>query len=194
MPGGHYLKYPKSTTELTEPEQTESSEASVEDRTVTKMVDWVLALDVSYRDIKTISKAYRNCNINECSLNQSLAYIKEWPLFADFEVKKTNQNHNPEVQLAIWESAAVMKKRHHGWSTSIPMPAVTIDGHSWRWYLVFVTGGDLVGARGVGKMELANILADHDGPSRYGQYRDIDRYLAYRLLPEHPYGVGYHRF
>ncbi|KAL8712370.1 MAG: hypothetical protein Q9225_006955 [Loekoesia sp. 1 TL-2023] len=107
-----------------------------------RMVDWVLALQLSMHDLGLISRAFSRCMDSEHSLNQSLSYITRYPIFADVEVK-TSSNRDPEVQLAIWAVGAVLKRRHHGWNTEMPMPAIVVDGHMWKWYLLFVVGDDV---------------------------------------------------
>ena len=107
------------------------------------MVDWVLALQLSGPDLHVIRQAFNRCRENEQSLNQTLSYITRFPIFADIEVK-TSSNRDPEVQLGIWAAAAVLKRRHHGWDTEIPMPGIVVDGHAWKWYLLFVVGEEVV--------------------------------------------------
>lgn len=111
-----------------------------------RMVDWCLAMNIDANDMNTIRKAQAQAkaDYNACSLNQSLSYIRNHPLIMDFEIKKTLQPRDPQVQLAIWASSALLKKRLHGWDTSLPMPAVTITGHAWDYYIFFEMGEDLV--------------------------------------------------
>ncbi|KAL8710655.1 MAG: hypothetical protein Q9220_004879 [cf. Caloplaca sp. 1 TL-2023] len=108
-----------------------------------RMVDWALALQLSDQDLGLINRAFSRSLDHEHSLNQSLSYISDHPIFADIEVK-TRSNRDPEVQLAIWAAGAILKRRHHGWKTSIPMPAIVVDGHSWKWYLIFELGDAVV--------------------------------------------------
>ncbi|KAL9047053.1 MAG: hypothetical protein Q9214_000270 [Letrouitia sp. 1 TL-2023] len=112
--------------------------------TVSKMVDWSLGLELNMEEERIVSRAFSKIRPNECSLNQSLSYISRCPFFLDIEIKKSQPVKNPEVQLAIWESGALQKKRHHGWDTSLPMPAITIEGHNWTYYLFIVMNEDLV--------------------------------------------------
>ncbi|KAL8804510.1 MAG: hypothetical protein Q9182_002518 [Xanthomendoza sp. 2 TL-2023] len=108
-----------------------------------RMVDWVLALVLSDEDLKLIHRAFTRCLNKEVSLNQTLSYIANYPIFTDIEIK-TNSNRDPEVQLSIWAAAAVSKRRHHGWNTGIPIPGIVVDGHMWKWYLFFVVGADIM--------------------------------------------------
>lgn len=109
-----------------------------------RMVDWSLGLKVDGSDMAMIREAQAGGNYYACSLNQSLSYIRNYPLIMDLEIKKTIQARDPRVQLAIWASSALLKKKLHNWDTSIPMPAVTISGHVWEYYIFFDTGKDLV--------------------------------------------------
>ena len=113
-------------------------------QTVGRMVDWCLALNLDKKEENLVNKAFAGMRGGEQSLNQSLSYIHKCPLFLDIEIKKSQSNRDPEVQLAIWASAALLKRRHHGWDTSMPMPAITINGHSWVYFIFFEGEGDLV--------------------------------------------------
>ena len=108
------------------------------------MVDWCLAMNVDSKTMDLIHQGYRNSADNECSLNQSLSYIRNNPLILDMEIKKTLQLRDPEVQLAIWAGSALLKKRYHKWDTSMPMPAIAINGHQWDYYIFFEMNDDLV--------------------------------------------------
>ena len=118
------------------------SKTSSED--IGRMVDWCLAIDLEYRTMDLIQREFRNCVDNECSLNQSLSYISNNPLILDIEIKKTLQLRDPDVQLAIWAGSALLKKRYHHWDTSMPMPAIVINGHRWDYYIFFELDNDLV--------------------------------------------------
>lgn len=109
-----------------------------------RMVDWCLAVNVDKDDMRVIHQAYARDAYNASSLNQSLSYIRNKPLILDIEIKKTLQPRDPQVQLAIWASAALLKKRLHGWDTSMPSPAIAIDGHHWRYYIFFEMDKSLV--------------------------------------------------
>lgn len=114
-----------------------STSAAQESRSLARMVDWCLGLRLGYDDGQLVTSAFRKIRLNETSLNQTVAFIKQCPLFLDIEIKKTQTNRNPEVQLAIWASGALRKKQHHGWDTNLPMPAIAVNGHSWDYYLFF---------------------------------------------------------
>ncbi|KAL8942014.1 MAG: hypothetical protein Q9216_001904 [Gyalolechia sp. 2 TL-2023] len=139
MPGDVALIYEESkscvTSEMTSPSTNTE---------ISKMVDWSMALDLSSSDTDKISKAFTAFNFNECSLNQSLSYVRHSPLFGDLEVKKQHQMRDPAIQIAIWKSAWLKKAIWHQWDTSLPMPAITVEGHTWHWYLFMAAGEGLV--------------------------------------------------
>ena len=78
------------------------------------------------------------------SLNQSFSYTSHYPLAFNVEMKKKYQPRDPLVQLAIWESAAMLKRQHHSWKHSLPSPGIIVDGHDWLWVLFFELNGALV--------------------------------------------------
>ena len=112
-----------------------------------RMIDWCLAMKIDSADMKVIKQAFKNTIDHAASLNQSFSlYIAEKPLILDIEIKKLFQPRDPQVQLAIWASSALLKKRMMGWDTSLPMPAVAVNGHAWDFYLFFELDKDLVRA------------------------------------------------
>lgn len=131
------------------------------DLTTTRMVDCSLGLflDEPIRDL--ISKAFKNIGDYEQSLNQSVSYIGHTPLFSDLEVKKTNEARDPLVQLAIWLTAAYLKRKHHGWDTSIPMPGLVVNGYRWEFYIAFERGNGLVRWRSCRFLGKDNITDRH---------------------------------
>lgn len=108
------------------------------------MVDLCLALRLNPFDMAVINDAFAKTSDYAASLNQSISFIKNNPLIMDIEIKKTIQRRDPKVQLAIWASAALLKKRIMRWDTSLPMPGVAINGHSWEYYIFFEMGKKLV--------------------------------------------------
>lgn len=83
----------------------------------------------------------------EHSLNQSLSYIRDTPLWIDFELKTAYSDRNPEVQMGIWKAAVLSKMRLHNWDTYLPLPGVIVRGHEWVFYLGFERNGHLVSPR-----------------------------------------------
>ena len=108
------------------------------------MVDWSLGLEIENEDLLVIDQAWKSHSDNEFSLNQSISYISNYLLLADFEIKEKVSNRDPLVQLAIWQAGGLLKKRHHGWDTSMPIPGITITDHHWECFLFFELNGDLV--------------------------------------------------
>ena len=104
---------------------------------VGRMVDWCVALNVDGNDMEVIQQAFSKTRDYKSSLNQTFSYIRNHPLILDIEIKKVSQPRDPQVQLAIWAASALLKKRHMGWDTSLPMPAVAVNGHSWDYYIFF---------------------------------------------------------
>ncbi|KAL8758686.1 MAG: hypothetical protein Q9184_003855 [Pyrenodesmia sp. 2 TL-2023] len=110
-----------------------------------RMVDWVLTLRLGDDETELISGAFST--VEDCwrSMNQSLTdFIRECPIFADFELKKELSLRDPEVQLAVWACAGLLKKQQMHWSTELPMPGIVVDGHTWTCYLFFEQKGRLI--------------------------------------------------
>ena len=108
------------------------------------MVDWCLGIRVDANDMKVIKQAFAKTPDYATSLNQTFSSIRNHPLILDIEVKKVLQARGPQVQLAIWASSALLKKRMMSWDTSLPMPALAVYGHSWVFYIFFEVDQELV--------------------------------------------------
>lgn len=150
MPNGTALPYetlPGTITKEIDCASTDGKKAG-KTKDVTRMIDWSLALILSQDDENMLEKAFETINPNECSVNQSLSYIKHSPIFLDVELKKSQPGSNPEVALAIWASGALQKKIRHDWDTSLPMPAIAIEGNTWSAYM-FVPWTDRYNVRGL---------------------------------------------
>ncbi|KAI4280052.1 MAG: hypothetical protein L6R38_004754 [Xanthoria sp. 2 TBL-2021] len=120
--------------------QDDSEGGKSEDTTAqvfSKIVDYSMALNLSWDEEELINEVYNTLRPGERSLNQSLSYICSCPLFADIDLKKEQASRDPEVQLALWKTAASLKRRHHGWDSSLPMPGITVNGHIWNFYIFF---------------------------------------------------------
>ena len=118
-------------------------------QTASKMIDWSVGLILdndTKKESQLLANAFRHVGDFEASLNQSMNYIRKYPLFLDIELKTPNSARTPAVQLAIWAAAGLSKKRFHGWDTSMPMPAIAINGHEWHYYLFFERDKRLVSA------------------------------------------------
>ena len=113
-----------------------------------RMVDWCLGMNVDHDDLKKIRQAFAKVPDNAASLNQSVSWIRINPLILDIEIKKVIQPRDPQVQLAVWASSALLKKKLMGWDTSMPMPAIVVNGNVWDYYIFFEMDNDLVRASG----------------------------------------------
>ncbi|KAL8709049.1 MAG: hypothetical protein Q9220_006173 [cf. Caloplaca sp. 1 TL-2023] len=132
----------RPTSSTGEPIVTDKSTADTDAETsgipIGRMIDWVLALRLDDVDNDLISDAFASVPFARRSLNQSLTdFLRKCPNFIDFELKKEQAARDPEVQLAVWASAGLNKKKLMGWSTDLPMPGIVIDGHKWTSYLFF---------------------------------------------------------
>lgn len=109
-----------------------------------RMIDCCLGLFLDESSRQTVNSRLKTLMDYERSLNQSMSYIRHTPLFLDFELKKTNQARDPQVQLAIWQVAGYLKKKHQGWDTAIPIPGIVVNGHQWHYYIAFERNDGLV--------------------------------------------------
>ncbi|KAL9002775.1 MAG: hypothetical protein Q9188_004317 [Gyalolechia gomerana] len=125
-----------------EPIAAEGSIANTDTENLTtpigRMIDWVLALRLDDHETKLMSDAFATLPYAKRSLNQSLTdFLRECPIFLDFELKKELSARDPEVQLAVWASAGLSKRKLMGWDSGLPMPGIVVDGHVWTCYLFF---------------------------------------------------------
>lgn len=112
---------------------------------VGRMIDWALALRLNDDESMLVNRAFGTVEYVWRSMNQSLTdFIRECPIFVDLELKKELSLRDPEVQLAVWASAGLLKKRQMQWSTELPMPGIVVDGHMWASYLFFEQNEKLV--------------------------------------------------
>ncbi|KAG8526430.1 uncharacterized protein KY384_000023 [Bacidia gigantensis] len=148
-----------------------------------KMIDWMLGLVLKSDEHALLQRAYRNLRDHKArAISQSLSYIKDCPAICDIEIKKEQDPRDPLVQSAIWASAALKKKKSFEWDTTLPMPAILIDGHEWRWCLFFA---------GPPKEDILY----YAGPFVFGHTRDRDGIWAilYRLQVLVEWGVTDYR-
>ena len=125
---------------------TSDSKTETPPENIGRLVDLCLAMNVNDPDMEVIEQAFSQTAHYATSLNQSFSWIRNNPLILDIEIKKTLQPRDPRVQLAIWASAALLKKRLMRWDTSLPMPAIAINGHVWEYFIFFERGKKLVRA------------------------------------------------
>lgn len=138
MPDGAYLECDAESV------STRTSTLGEATQSMARMVDWSIGLDLAEDAMDAVHSAFTMVRHNEASLNQSLSFIRFCPLFLDIEIKKSQSNRNPEVQLAIWAAAALKKRQLHRWDTAMPMPAIAVNGHIWTYYLFYESQGELV--------------------------------------------------
>jgi len=132
------------------------------------MIDWTLGLNLDHKEISIIQAAYKTMSDWEQSLNQTVAYVKDVPMFLDVEGAKQKAAVTPEVQLAVWAGALYQKKIYHRWDRSIPMPGVVVNAHQWALYLFFEWSH--IALVSTSKSPLQNtgadyLPADNDGPN-----------------------------
>lgn len=192
MPDGAYLECDAETV------STGASTAGETIQSMAKMVDWSIGLHLAEDDMDTVNSAFRQVRHNEASLNQSLSFIRCCPLFLDIEIKKTQSNVNPEVQLAIWAAAALQKRHLHGWDTdtAMPMPAIAVNGHIWTYYLFYESQGELVCISFVGLMSRVQAdvcLTDNDGSLATWLYGGSKGGMGDLLSTQYTHRVGYAR-
>lgn len=153
---------------------------------MSRMIDWSIALQLDFESDDILSDAYSKLSDYEHSVNQSMSYIRNYPLCVDIEVKKSSSARDPEVQLAIWASAALLKKRHHSWDASLPMPAIAVDGFDWTYFLFFELNKDLVGHclwLDTSTLSISLTLIDNDGPDDTRIYTHVGRSLGDYVPP-----------
>lgn len=114
-------------------------------RTTTRMIDWSMTLKIHEDDLTIMNLAAQKMRDYKWGVNQSQSYIKTSPIFLDIEVKRSMYDRDPRVQLSIWAAGALLKRRHHGWDTQMPMPAIAIYGDRWEYFISFEVNKDLVG-------------------------------------------------
>lgn len=112
--------------------------------TTTRMVDFSIGLILKREDEILVKEAFSNMPDHGQSLNQSLSWIRAFPLILDIELKRANSSRDPLVQLAIWKAGAYRKMLFHQWDLTMPMPGITVDGSIWELYLFFPLNTKLV--------------------------------------------------
>lgn len=124
--------------------QTSADSATAPPTTTTRMIDWALGLTLSTSDERILNKAFKMMPPYSQSLNQTLSWASDVPLFVDIELKKTHSQRDPRVQLAIWAAAGFSKRHFHGWDETVAMPGITVSGHEWEYYLFFKREDEIV--------------------------------------------------
>ena len=147
-----------------------------------------MKIDLDDEDI--IRKAWRSLPSHESSLNQCISYIRRYLLIVDFDIKDRVSNREQLVPLAVWESGALLKKRYHGWDTSMPMIGIKVDGHQWECFLFFELEIHLVRPC-ITKLYgvVANMNTDGGGANTFRHHLELERDLANPLRSTYPDGV-----
>ena len=83
---------------------------------------WLGPKDEETNDIVEVFK-----DLNQ-DLKQSSDPFKQCALFLNLEIENIITDLSPIVPLAVWKFGALHKKEHHNWDTSMPMPAIAING------------------------------------------------------------------
>lgn len=121
-----------------------STEAREARDNLARMVDWCFCLQVDRQDLLDILSSANDTPDRLRSLNQTFSFLCDYPIIFEVEVKKTYQVRDPLVQLAVWASGGLLKKRAMDWDRSMPMPGITVEGHGWQMYLFFESGERLI--------------------------------------------------
>ncbi|KAF4620124.1 hypothetical protein G7Y89_g14698 [Cudoniella acicularis] len=110
-----------------------------------KRVDYCIFLEPTKEEAQSIKSRLKKLPDGEVwSINQTAAfYLREKPLLSSIELKKSRSNHDPLLQLAIWNSALFQKLEDllniAGSSNSmLPVPSVTVSGHNWQVYYSYI--------------------------------------------------------
>ncbi|KAL9593176.1 MAG: hypothetical protein Q9179_006050 [Wetmoreana sp. 5 TL-2023] len=121
-----------------------STASNQEGCTISRMVDWAMALDLSEREERIVQRGNTTLPSYLRSVNQTSSWIRSFPIFLDIEMKKTHSDRDPKVQLAVWACGAMLKRRWHGWDTRMPMPGITVTGPIWEYFIFFELNGELI--------------------------------------------------
>ncbi|KAG8526416.1 uncharacterized protein KY384_000009 [Bacidia gigantensis] len=100
--------------ELNEDGAASETPSEREDRALSKMIDWCLTLSLQPAESAELESLFSTLSHYECSVNQTTSYLQECPIFTDVEMKKANMP-DPRIQLAVWASAGLKKRRCHGY-------------------------------------------------------------------------------
>ncbi|KAI9733510.1 MAG: hypothetical protein M1818_007258 [Claussenomyces sp. TS43310] len=104
-----------------------------------KRVDYGLFIAPTKDEVRQIKERLKKLPDGEVwSINQTEAYyLREKPLLSSIELKLTRSNHDPLLQLAIWNSA--MFQRLEGLfdltgqgDFMLPIPSLAVSGHNWQ--------------------------------------------------------------
>ncbi len=101
-----------------------------------RKIDFIMGLRLSHPDQEKLARGnYRSEAIP--SINQTSGFTRYVPMFLNVEIKKQHVAADPLVQLAVWIAAEFKKRMIEGYSRSMPVVAVTIEGHNWQLYVAY---------------------------------------------------------
>lgn len=132
QPDDFRMKRPNGEPLEIEEESIKTNSNNDEGPTISRMIDRQMGLSLASKDLDRVNAAFHNMMDGEHSVNQTLGPFRTTPAFLDLELKKTESNINPEIQLAVWNAGLYLKRKYHGWDTSMPMPSIVVKGHNWE--------------------------------------------------------------
>lgn len=104
-----------------------------------KRVDYSLFIEPTKDETRKIKDRLKQLPDGEVwSINQTEGYyVREKPLFSSVELKKTRSNHDPLLQIAIWNSALFQRLEGlldliRNGEEMMPVPSVAVSGHTWQ--------------------------------------------------------------
>lgn len=110
-----------------------------------KRIDAAIGLHLSGIKRKTLSNGVF-CEGTLPSINQTESFVNFLPMFANIEVKKSNTDRDPLIQLGAWIAAEFNKRRTEGYSLDMPVLAIEVEGDMWNLHMIFAIedqkGGD----------------------------------------------------
>ena len=109
--------------------------------TIARMVDYAMGLNLDDAASERVDNAFVHLKDFEKSLNQTDGVERETPFAYYVEIKKKTSARDPDVQLAVWVSAAWRKMQYHDWDCSLPIVGITVDGFNWMYFLFWDAGG-----------------------------------------------------
>ncbi|KAI4129620.1 MAG: hypothetical protein LQ341_006546 [Variospora aurantia] len=101
-----------------------------------KKVDYALALELTHEERITLQSDVTEYRVpGGASINQTQGWTAFKPMFTCTEVKVDGDD--PMIQLAVWVSAEVEKRRQEGYATDLPFPAIAVDGDHWDLWIAY---------------------------------------------------------
>lgn len=101
-----------------------------------RKIDFIMGLRLPLSDQEKLARGNYRSEAGP-SINQISGFIRYVPMFLNVEIKKQHVAADPLVQLAVWIAAEFKKRMLEGYSRSMPVVAVTIEGHNWQLYVAY---------------------------------------------------------